>query len=950
VGFACSLERNYKKKVRQDLVAAKSFGEPVDRLVFFHHLPIKTADRHKLKKEAIEKCGVELEIFDGPAIAEMLADSQTAWIAQRYLSLSSEFVLPQETPPPGWFEAVLLRAYSRECLTSANFFELKDAIRFATWRSERHSDLDKLLRGIQTFRQHPFPGIRRKAIYETFVASLRGLETTAGLESSVREYFADVDSLNDPAEIEDGAVLVGYALGARARGVLDMPLAELSDWHMRLTTRIQTLKNESATVGRQCSCLFTEGYLAFNRCMTAEHTTDEGRIKELRRSAEASIQIWHELAKKAKNAPMFPIERLARLVNELMVQFEGVAGIDTLIRDVDALSAERSGQEKVAEHHRIRASLYVEGKQYLRALEELHRAHSSAFLSGTTLHAATVCLQVSQVYAEMQLFFAAKYYGLAAAYASLTLPDERLRQFAYAGCAEAACADYTSGGSLLYFLSARMFRMLTFEYSMGGDEDQKTSEWARINFYALLLARGAGLVFEKLQRLIVEQILPFLDLDEIYAESRPMLDEFFSQIGNSDDLTAKAIGEGIAPAFSDVGGKRTVAWRQLATNWHLEWDTEYETERQAEALAAYLQILLADFSRIDLAIIPGDVFVNIALHSGKLAIRDVADNDRVSRVVLLPRVSTGPDDTLPSSAEVVALVLLREVSALSEGEFREHCETRFEGGLRNRLTVYRPSESLFEEFYERETYSQLYNVARSSFVRPRDHVVETWKGLEGPQGTHPKYDRAQSHVLVRNRYKNAVPMIRRTRPRLIASDSFRQTLQELRGEGWKDWHLLLAIDNARFNYLLGVVPSLRQSFDTHDKEVLGKIRLKPEEATDPEAPVSHFNAENLRRSLSLSQLSTLKSLGFVVRQLTPNLKGIDLLLRRFHYWDDDVPHPDFFSSVSLCRALLNHSSFEANHYRPNGSVEAAPLIQLASFLVLSFQPSALSATHESAFA
>jgi hypothetical protein len=157
--FACSLERNYKKKIREDVAAVKNFGEHVDRVVFFHHLPIKIGDRNKLKKEARESGGLELEIFDGLAIAEMLSDRQCLWIAERYLSLLSEFLLVPEAPSPGWFEAIVQKKYNPDCLNSADFFELKDAVRSATWRSEHHSDLAKLLKDLRTFRIHPLLGI-----------------------------------------------------------------------------------------------------------------------------------------------------------------------------------------------------------------------------------------------------------------------------------------------------------------------------------------------------------------------------------------------------------------------------------------------------------------------------------------------------------------------------------------------------------------------------------------------------------------------------------------------------------------------------------------------------------------------------------------------------------------------------------------------------------------------
>ncbi|MBZ5511703.1 MAG: hypothetical protein LAN70_11115 [Acidobacteriia bacterium] len=887
--FACSLEKNYKKKIRSDLAAAKVLGEPVSRLVFFHHLSIKTSDRHRLKKEALENYGIDLEIFDGPAIAEMLADRETAWIAQRYLSLPSEFVLLPESPPPTWFQAVIAKSYDPHRLTTADFFELKDAIRFATWHPEHHSDLDRLLGHIRQFRKHAFPRISRQAIYEEFVASLRGLETTTGLEQSLRDYFRDIDTLDDPADVEDGAVLVGYALGAVMREVLDLPISELKTWHEALTNRTKILLAQSTSAGRECAYLFVQGYLSFSRWMT---TTNDKRT-EFERSVESAVARWRTLVKRIPDSPLFPVHRLANLINELIVQLHGISGVSQLVRDVDELSVKRSGQHKLAEHHRNRAMAYVKDKQYIRALDELHRAHTS-FTAETAFEAIAVCLKLSSVYAEMSLFFAAKYYSLAAVFAALKLPDEKLRQFAYIGCAEAASADHASGGSLLFYLTARLFMLITSEYSMGGSEERRQHEWARIDFYGLLLARGASLVFDRLQKVLVETVLPSLDQREIYDDSRDKLNGFFSDIGDAQALAAKATSQGIAPPFSDVGGRRKAAWRQMGINWHFEWQTAYDTDRQAQALAAYLQILLAEFARTELSIIPGEVFVVVQVHDKPLEIKEIADNEQVRRVVRLPRGAKDTKGQLPGIASAVASVLLKTVSALPEKRFLTLYTQQLKRGLMARLSVYRPSESLFDEFYDRESYSQIYAVGGSSFVRMPDYVIRTWEGLDGPQGTHSEYNRAESLKLVRNRYDRLAPLTRKTVARLITDESFRRTVATLRGEGWKDWHILSAIECAKFNYVLNKDPSLREAFDRGDQATVLKYRSRPEEEGDAEVPLEEFTAEQLKLQIKITQLSTLKGLGLGVWQSTPNFRGVDTLLRRFHYWDDDVPHSEVF--------------------------------------------------------
>jgi hypothetical protein len=52
--FACSLNRNLKKKVAADVAAAAQYPEPADTLYFFYNRPVKIADRNKLKAAALE--------------------------------------------------------------------------------------------------------------------------------------------------------------------------------------------------------------------------------------------------------------------------------------------------------------------------------------------------------------------------------------------------------------------------------------------------------------------------------------------------------------------------------------------------------------------------------------------------------------------------------------------------------------------------------------------------------------------------------------------------------------------------------------------------------------------------------------------------------------------------------------------------------------------------------
>jgi hypothetical protein len=136
-------------------------------------------------------------------------------------------------------------------------------------------------------------------------------------------------------------------------------------------------------------------------------------------------------------------------------------------------------------------------------------------------------------------------------------------------------------------------------------------------------------------------------------------------------------------------------------------------------------------------------------------------------------------------------------------------------------------------------------------------------------------------------------MVKYTLPRLLADGPFISAAAKLRTEGWKDWHLLLAVANIRQNYVMHHLVGPASSSEGY-RAVAARIASKDEGESDPAPAAKLFTIDELRRALRLSQMSTLQSMGFECGQLTPNLVGIDRFLGRFNYWTDDLPHPPLF--------------------------------------------------------
>jgi hypothetical protein len=123
-------------------------------------------------------------------------------------------------------------------------------------------------------------------------------------------------------------------------------------------------------------------------------------------------------------------------------------------------------------------------------------------------------------------------------------------------------------------------------------------------------------------------------------------------------------------------------------------------------------------------------------------------------------------------------------------------------------------------------------------------------------------------------------------------------VQILKNDGWRDWHILMAIASAASNYryeqLHQKLGNGAEDFQTM-QQTMFRIINQPESDKATPIPVEIFSEENLRINLSLSQFSTLRGLGLEAKQNTPDFEAVNHFLKiRYHYWDDDIAHLPLF--------------------------------------------------------
>ena len=419
---------------------------------------------------------------------------------------------------------------------------------------------------------------------------------------------------------------------------------------------------------------------------------------------------------------------------------------------------------------------------------------------------------------------------------------------------------------------------------MAGRESFKQKEWAKVDFYVLVLTGAAKLLGSDCH-LRCRELLKRLDAEDIYIASEQKIEAMFAGM-NLEGLNARYAEEGIAAPFSDYGPARVTSWKQLGINWQVQWNTAYESEKFGEAFCAVLQIVFAALAGTELSVIAADVSILLnTAHSGELRIEQNPDNDTLRFSVSIdPSVQMSVGEQL-----AVAYYVLAASSAIPTEDFKNRFEEEFKRGLPAKIGVYVSPHEAFRQFYLETEYVDLHQADPAKAVQ-KVQAVRTSPEISGTTDIHPQFVESEALDLIRKRYERSVKLIPRTRLQLASDPAFRDLVSKLTNAGWKDWHILMSVVNVRMS-------SLGNANSSNSAEVVRRFSENGESPELPLTPASFYGEEEMRMCLRMSQIDTLRKLGFRVDQLTPNFQGIDAFLARFKYWELDVPHSNPFPSA-----------------------------------------------------
>lgn len=899
IAFACSLQSKsgISAKIKSDVKTIMTSGSEIEAVHYFCGADLEVAKRHKLKIWARKNYSTELEVHDGQSISELLADREIFWIAEKYLSIPGE-VFPRSSENDGgiWYSTVFSEWKDREPTGDnySEFAEIKIAARHAFYTESLKQDLPFWVDLLGNFINSRFSELKRRAIYEVCVLSLRGFNNLDGYEEHLRWFFSQIPDLN-AVGLQDAEILLTYCGGAILRGILQMSPEEISNWHHQVVEQIDKKLEEDIHYNTRATLLNLKGWAS----------TRVNPLEPERPNFEKGIEWWLKLVEVLESAPMFPLKQFANNVADLLQFIIDLNGKDKipetyfeLTEKLDTLLAKRLGGFTAAESSRKRAFLLRDNGRVIDAIDLLHRSKLDWFASETLEEALSMMLFLSRAYMELGLFFAAKYYALAVAFIAENNSQAEVKHFISVGLMRAATWDYIIGAFCSFLNITEIEIKIHHVHARDAGDLENNSELYSIVLHLITLKAISERINPEFDKLISERIdkwLPKEWVDALLPTSRQTLH------GMTDEQVREHLAnELLGTPFGDLKSERKVAWSALGIEWNVSWKNDYETTIQAEQFLAILQVYLVEIAQSDLCLLKTSVEISVEITDEQvIELQPLSSNKNRVWKIRLPQSSThSPTDLGRKHAEIFSAAsdILFEISLLPEDKYFQVTENLFNKGLNNRIFVAQPYEVLYNEVIRAEDFNQFNRTITqndfSKFEVPLfEHEELSWNDQPGPTYT---WEQAEQHL--KNRYENGLPDFQLTMEILRNTVDFEKIVNELREENWLDWQIVYAITSVAMNYQYtpktkGIAD--RQKLDEIWKEVMsGKTRWAI-------VPPDEFNKDKMLLALRISMLHTVQLLGLELHQITPDFEAIDDFLRhRYKYWIDDVPHEDPFKNIN----------------------------------------------------
>lgn len=932
VVFACTIQRDkLRSKFESDIEAICTHGTYVDRIYIFAAVDVTVHLRHDVEVWAQERYEVGLEIIDGAALAEWLAEPDLYWIAQQYLDLPAELAPHVDEPEPDvpdWY--VELREYwqdpNRGPSNLGDLFDLRHGLRHAIPPGPARADLDGWLTLMTRLaEQTPSVEVRLHAAYEIVAARSRGTADLRPVEPLIRQFMSEIELSGDPTVLFNASMLIQFCTAAAGFSHTDIPIPEILAWIPQLRRHVDELLKADKGQNTRAGLLQVAAHLALHFDYTDAEFGGSATLAEIDQQYQALMDAIDEgalqqhldvaplvdiddgmrrlleLSELLPDAPAYPIDAFGAVVDLLAPSLRDHPLYRQVCDGFDDAVRRQEGHAAVGDKCRQRATALQKAGRLLDALREFHQAKVNWFHGDTLYGTLRAMANIVEIYSALGMYLAAKKYALAMAVIARGSLDPSDREFVPMALFAAANQDHLGGAWVASADLASIATLAHLAYAPDAanlDRHVHVPETVNYQVISVLIARQTRPNFEPV-------IWEILDRGHLSPLVRGGVDALTATVSRTEQEWLDWLSAKAGAPFSDVGPDRTIAFHALGVLWTIHGRNEQDTVLVIEDFTSILQILLVEFASLDPVIIPQDADIEIRTYPADQPPADThmtrVDGDRRLWLLFLPaETQDGADDEHRVHHGVVHLAfqVLIGNSLLDRESFSQLMDRAAGNGLFHNLEVGRP----YRELAQFRT-QQIPPLSDAQY-RPLMHVKRPTPRASSPHlepcsDPGPDYTIEKAHAILAERYETLPKPIRHSLPELLRDERLRNLFRDLRDAGWKDWHLLSVVMNLTVSHRVQArhgsitVERVRRLRDTILDEA-----SREERPDDLRISPSEITLEVMARGIGMVAVSSLRRWGLVLHHSDTYAESVmRILAHRYGFWTDDIPHVDPFEGL-----------------------------------------------------
>lgn len=792
------------------------------------------------------------------------------------------------------------RSYDVEKYTVGDFIAIRVAAIHSMYTTYLNHDIEFWISVLEDVvsKERTNEFIKRKALYEIVVFSLRVLKRMENQREHIFEYANNIELFVDQADLNEAVILLNYLNVAKSSESFTIPVEkeEICNWISRLGNVIDNEIEQCNNQIQLCNLYFIKGNFLFFFSKPSEQITGQNDY------SEESISWYERVIPNLHLIPLFSVATLLYILEkhlQIYLEFKNlnINKLEILISKIDDYY--RENRLKAYESLKNRAITYLKSNEYTRALDIFHRLDRETYHIERLYLNTTIKISIGDCYRIIGLSHASMRFCFLAINQIITNLESKpeligllpkVLMLAIRSCNSQGYWIF----QIFYIRAYYLFSEKFIGYSNTSKfEDENEIFGNLINIYYI------NDRFNLISKTKLGRVFPLGD--EFYKKVNQGLNEsrkIFKKV-TKKTLWNQLEEQMIDYPFNDYTRNRTISWKAYGIEWSVIFELDYDMLFKVERFVSSFQIFLAELSDIDLCL-PINLSVQIKCNNTAKSTFDIKRAHKNNNQTWEVSMSSKSHENEEIHFFQLSSTIILELSLLNNSTLlniiNEDLLIRKELALKTKYSA--ELDELKELLINRNNFNKVF--ANTKVSKPFDFASNLKNILKPFTNTGITYNKENNLTQISNRYSKIAKCNKYTLARIIKEPRVKIAIKRLKSEGYLDWHILACIFNVKINFIANQLYKKINDFEFCIEEAK-RIGNMPEEIKSYHMiPIEEFSYEKLRKEMKRYVLATLQSYNLEFKNYSPPYEAIEyFLIKRYKFKTDDIPHPNFWQGEGL---------------------------------------------------